>query len=79
MNIIFILATLQPKFAMALDPLIQSSDVAATFKIIILGQSTVGKTSLMSKFTTGKFQHSLMATVGESASCYYDNSNTILD
>ena len=78
-NVPFIPARLWPKKAMAVNPVIQSAEVAATYRIILLGQSTVGKTSLMSKFTTGKFQYSLTATVGESVSCWHGNSTNIPD
>ena len=39
--------------------------VAATFKILVLGNSDVGKSSLIQKYTTGRVTKSLLPTVGE--------------
>ena len=39
--------------------------VAATFKILVLGNSDVGKSSLIQKYTTGRATKSLLPTVGE--------------
>lgn len=38
--------------------------VAATFKILVLGNSDVGKSSLIQKYTTGRVTKSLLPTVG---------------
>ena len=39
--------------------------VAATFKVLVLGNSDVGKTSLIRLYSTGKVARNLLSTVGE--------------
>lgn len=36
----------------------------ATFKIIMVGKSAVGKSSLLTRYTKDSFQHEYMVTVG---------------
>ena len=38
---------------------------ALEYKILVLGSTQVGKTSLIRKYTTGKFPSGMMATVGK--------------
>lgn len=39
--------------------------VAETFKVLVLGNSDVGKTSLIKLYTTGEMATQLLPTVGE--------------
>lgn len=39
--------------------------VAETFKVLVLGNSDVGKTSLIKLYTTGEMATKLLPTVGE--------------
>ena len=41
-----------------------------TFKVIVIGDGTVGKTSLIKKFTKGKFQEEYIKTIGAQFSKY---------
>ncbi|XP_065660795.1 uncharacterized protein LOC136084558 isoform X2 [Hydra vulgaris] len=40
-----------------------------TFKILVLGQTNVGKTSITFRFTDGSFKESYISTIGIDASC----------
>lgn len=53
--------------ARPLSPLLRGADevVAETFKILVLGNSDVGKTSLIRLYTTGETATNLIPTVGE--------------
>ena len=42
-----------------------SSDGALEYKLLVLGCSQVGKTSLIRRYTAGKFPSGMMATVGK--------------
>ena len=58
-------STPHPVYAvMASDVVLEDGEFAAMFKIVLLGHSGVGKTSLLQKFTTRKFSGSLTTTVG---------------
>mmetsp|Transcript_14004 Transcript_14004/g.29551 ORF Transcript_14004/g.29551 Transcript_14004/m.29551 type:complete len:99 (+) Transcript_14004:1722-2018(+) len=48
----------------ALYPTSGTSGYKKTLKIVILGDSGVGKTSLMNRFSTGKFTGQYKATIG---------------
>jgi small GTP-binding protein len=41
-----------------------SQEPIATFKLVLLGHTGVGKTSLLAKYTSGQFNYSLMTTIG---------------
>ncbi len=43
----------------------KSSSAVATYKILIIGDSNVGKTSLLNRYTENSFQGSLISTVGK--------------
>jgi len=45
------------------------------FKITVIGDGFVGKTSLISKFTQGSFQEEYIKTIGAQFSEYIDDSN----
>ena len=53
--------------ARPLSPLLRGADevVAETFKVLVLGNSDVGKTSLIRLYTTGETAANLIPTVGE--------------
>ena len=40
-------------------------DYNATYKILVLGESGVGKTSLIRRFVENKFKESYLSTIGE--------------
>lgn len=40
------------------------------FKILIIGDSNVGKTALMTRYVEGRFQSAFMSTVGEYISTF---------
>lgn len=46
----------------------KSKSSVATFKILIIGDSSVGKTSLLNRYCDDSFQGALIATVGEDSS-----------
>jgi len=46
-----------------------------TFKITVIGDGTVGKTSLISKFTQGNFQEDYIQTIGAQWSKYEEELN----
>ncbi len=39
-------------------------EFSSTYKILVIGDSNVGKTALLNRFTDGSFHASLMSTVG---------------
>lgn len=43
---------------------------ASLYKILIIGDSSVGKTSLLNRYCDDSFQGVLIATVGEFSCCY---------
>lgn len=53
--------------ARPLSPLLRGADevVAETFKVLVLGNSDVGKTSLIRLYSTGETAANLIPTVGE--------------
>jgi len=54
----------------------QTKPVAdTTYKILIIGDSNVGKTSLLNRYCEGSFQNALIATVGE---CIFLRSRWLL-
>ena len=40
-------------------------DYNATYKILVLGESGVGKTSIIRRFTDEEYQESYISTIGE--------------
>lgn len=48
----------------SLMPMIQSSEAAKPYKIIVIGDSNVGKTCLTYRFCEGKFLDGSEATIG---------------
>ena len=42
----------------------QSLPCAATFKILLIGDACVGKTSLLCRYVDGEFRHNYVTTVG---------------
>lgn len=49
----------------------KTKDEKISFKIILLGDSTVGKTSLILRFCEGKFENESIATIGIDTKCKY--------
>lgn len=45
------------------------------FKIVVVGDTAVGKTSLIKKFTQGTFQEDYIKTIGAQLSSYEDKAN----
>ena len=46
--------------------------VAATFKVLVLGNSSVGKSSLIKRYSTSEKPGSMMPTIGNiDVACYY--------
>ena len=43
--------------------------VAATFKVLVLGDSCVGKTSVISRYATGAVPLRMIATIGKNLLC----------
>ena len=43
----------------------QTAPCAATFKILLIGDACVGKTSLLCRYVDGEFRHNYVTTVGE--------------
>lgn len=41
------------------------------YKVLIIGDSNVGKTALLTRFCEGRFQSSFMSTVGEFSQLIY--------
>lgn len=52
------------------DPDGKPKSNAPTYKILIIGDSNVGKTSLLNRYCDDSFQGALIATVGESVYSY---------
>ena len=38
---------------------------ALQYKILVLGNTQVGKSSIIRRYTTGQFPHGMLATIGE--------------
>lgn len=47
------------------SPIARVSDGALEYKVLVLGCSEVGKTSLIRRYTTGNFPSGMMSTVGK--------------
>ena len=43
----------------------ESVHVSATFKILLIGDACVGKTSLLCRYVNGEFKHTYVTTVGK--------------
>ena len=43
----------------------ESVHVSATFKVLLIGDACVGKTSLLCRYVNGEFKHSYVTTVGK--------------
>ena len=52
----------------------EEKDFKQIYKILIIGDSNVGKTALLTRFVEGRFQSAFMSTVGE----YVYNSGCVL-
>ncbi len=50
-----------------------TAEYSATYKVLVIGDTSVGKTALLNRFNDGSFHSSLVSTVGEywTTACMY--------
>lgn len=56
------------EIALPAPPEGQAKPSAVTYKVLIIGDSNVGKTSLLNRYCDGSFQNALISTVGKCSS-----------